>query len=310
MKISVVIPCYNYGRYLAGAIESVLSQTVKADEVVVVDDGSTDETSAEVKRYMSQVRYVYQENGGVSRARNRGARETGNDWVAFLDADDRWAPEKLDVQTKILASHPEIDVLVCDFWHVTEAGERIDRGLDRHWQGVSAILWQKYENPEVWVVQDRLPEALIQDYMMGVQMLVMKRSVFEKVGGLAEAYSTAEDLDFFLRLSKEGFQIALAPQPLGWLIQHPKSLSRNNSKTTPNLLKVLDEFENRYSLTPSERAVVRRQKGICELGMAWQAVERKEFSRSRYHAVRAFWLGRYRQGGKAWLRTFPILRGL
>src|SRR5689334_1491177 len=93
--VSAIITTYNYAQFIRGAIESVLQQTVCPAEIVVVDDGSTDNTAAIVARYAAAgVRYVYQENGGASAARNRGLRETQGELVAFLDGDDRWLPDK------------------------------------------------------------------------------------------------------------------------------------------------------------------------------------------------------------------------
>ena len=92
--ISVVIPTYNSARYLADSIDSVLNQTLTPLEVIVVDDGSTDETSHVVRRYQDRgpIRYFYQDNSGPSTARNRGIAESRGDLIAFLDADDIWAP--------------------------------------------------------------------------------------------------------------------------------------------------------------------------------------------------------------------------
>src|SRR5438094_1927496 len=97
--VSAIITTYNYAQFIDGAIECALQQTRRPDEIVVVDDGSTDETAEIVARYSAEgVRYVYKENGGAGSARNRGIRETDGDLLAFLDADDRWALEKTDLQ--------------------------------------------------------------------------------------------------------------------------------------------------------------------------------------------------------------------
>ncbi|MCV4871952.1 glycosyltransferase family 2 protein, partial [Escherichia coli] len=91
----VIIPTYNYGRFIAAAVESALGQTLGPAEVIVVDDGSADTTAEAVARFGGRVRYIRQENAGVCRARNRGVEESRGELIAFLDADDIWEPTKL-----------------------------------------------------------------------------------------------------------------------------------------------------------------------------------------------------------------------
>src|SRR6476661_6221086 len=122
-RVSVVITTYNYERFIAAAIESVLGQTVRPDEIVVVDDGSTDGTAAVVARYAAQgVRYIRQANAGAGAARNRGIRETRGDLLAFLDADDRWRPDKLARQLAHLRRYPAAGLVTGGEWQVFGAG--------------------------------------------------------------------------------------------------------------------------------------------------------------------------------------------
>ncbi len=106
--ISVVIPAYNAGAYIARAIDSVLAQSRLADEIIVVDDGSTDNTAEVVTRYESGVKYIRQDNAGASVARNTGIEAATGQWIAFLDADDEWLPEKLKLQTEHLMRNPDL----------------------------------------------------------------------------------------------------------------------------------------------------------------------------------------------------------
>ena len=105
--VSVVIPTYNHGGYVTGAVDSVLQQSYRPLELVVVDDGSTDGTEKLLQPYGSRIRYLYQENRGVAAARNLGIARSSGELVAFLDADDRWLPDKLEAQVAALAARPE-----------------------------------------------------------------------------------------------------------------------------------------------------------------------------------------------------------
>ena len=96
--VSVIIPCHNYGRFVTAAVESALSQTYQPVDVIVIDDGSTDDTPERLQAFGSRIRYIRQENQGVSAARNTGIRQSCGEWVAFLDADDFWHPQKLEAQ--------------------------------------------------------------------------------------------------------------------------------------------------------------------------------------------------------------------
>src|SRR5690242_5053753 len=105
--VSVIIPAYNSERYIADALRSVLAQTYMPQEIIVVDDGSSDGTARALDPFRSTIRYIYQKNRGEPAARNTGMREAKGDYIAFLDADDLWLPEKLDLQMTYLAAHPE-----------------------------------------------------------------------------------------------------------------------------------------------------------------------------------------------------------
>ncbi len=109
--ISVIIPSYNSAEILPDAIRSVRAQTRPADEIIVVDDGSVDDTAAVCGQF-DDVLYVRQENGGASTARNTGIERSGGDWLAFLDADDIWDPKKLEMQIAALEENPEADFAV------------------------------------------------------------------------------------------------------------------------------------------------------------------------------------------------------
>src|SRR5690348_15579178 len=110
--VSVIIPAYNYARYIPGAVNSVLAQTYQNHEIVVVDDGSTDGTRQALGDSLDKISYIYQHNRGVSAARNVGIERSRGELIAFLDADDVWVPDKLDRQVRFLRDHPSIG-MVC-----------------------------------------------------------------------------------------------------------------------------------------------------------------------------------------------------
>src|ERR1700758_715870 len=121
-RVSVVIPVYNNETYIAAALKSVLSQTRPADEIIVVDDGSTDGTAKVLQSFCNDIRYLYQQNRGEPSARNRGIREAKYEYIAFLDGDDLWRPNKLELQMKYLQQHPSCALVYADMSTFDENG--------------------------------------------------------------------------------------------------------------------------------------------------------------------------------------------
>src|SRR5436309_7380613 len=134
-KVSVIIPVFNGERYIRQTIESVLAQTYRDFELLVIDDGSTDGTAEAVKEYEKDLRYVHQGNGGASKARNQGIRFSQGKYIAFLDADDLWEPEKLTIQVEFLERNPKIGLVHCNC-----------DGIDE--EGRTFIRWRNFERKE------------------------------------------------------------------------------------------------------------------------------------------------------------------
>ncbi|MBK8993570.1 MAG: glycosyltransferase family 2 protein, partial [Gammaproteobacteria bacterium] len=124
--VSVVIPAYNAAAFIERAVDSVLTQSYRSREVLVVNDGSTDRTGEVLARYGSAIRVIDQPNGGLSSARNRGIREARGEFVALLDADDRWLPEKLERQVQAMVADPGIGF--CSTRALVETPEGVPAG--------------------------------------------------------------------------------------------------------------------------------------------------------------------------------------
>ena len=114
--VSVIIPTYNREKIITRAIDSVFAQTYRDFEIVVLDDGSQDNTKAVAQAYGPKVHYFYQDNKGIAGARNAGMHQTAGDYIAFLDSDDYWLPGKLERQIALFSEHPEYGMVGCQFW--------------------------------------------------------------------------------------------------------------------------------------------------------------------------------------------------
>ena len=181
MRISVVIPTYNRAHTLSRAINSVLSQTLPAQEIIVVDDGSRDGTEALVRKNYPQVLYLHQSKGGVSRARNHGIAAARDEWIALLDSDDAWLPTKLAAQRTALREHPK--TRLCHTEEIWIRGGRRVNQMDKHAKSGGYIF------------RACLPRCIISP-----SASILHRSLIEEAGNFDEALPACEDYDLWLRI--------------------------------------------------------------------------------------------------------------
>jgi len=215
VRISAVIPTYNHAHYLPQAVESVLAQTRPPDEVIVVDDGSCDETPAVVQAYAPGVRYIRQENRGLSAARNTGMREASNEWVAFLDADDWWLPDKLRMQEAALAANPSAVLCYCGVLYHHSDGTTSER---------------RATNPG-----SVMPELRLRNCVTGSGSAVcLRRSVLMALGGFGEHLTAYEDWDAWIRLAVR-YPFTAVSEPLACIRVTPNSMSQNLDRMLRNL---------------------------------------------------------------------------
>lgn len=191
MSVSVVIPAYNAGAFIEDAIESVLRQDTPADEIIVINDGSTDRDYADLQRVHSTIRVIQQPNRGVSAARNVGCDAATGDYVALQDADDIWLPRKLREQIGFLRQNPEYDAAFCLGYRWTPNPGDAHPALP--------VLGSSEERPA------EATRLSYEDFLCSVAAvpatLVVKKSVWKSLGGFNEHMRYGEDRDFCLRLS-------------------------------------------------------------------------------------------------------------
>ncbi len=202
MKISVVIPTYNRAKVVGEAIESVLAQTYKDFELVVLDDGSTDETRNRVQPYLvdSRVRYFYQENAGVSAARNAGVKIASGEFVSFLDSDDLWKPNMLESVVMFIERHPGMQAIFTDL-EAYRGGKFIPSTI--RCTEIFSKLLADASYPDSFVIDKRdMFLILLQEVPVKPTSFIILREAFERVGGFDTTYVSGEDWEFYLRLSK------------------------------------------------------------------------------------------------------------
>jgi glycosyltransferase involved in cell wall biosynthesis len=192
--VSVIVPTYNRWPMVRAAVASVLAQRYRDFELIVVDDGSTDESSTELARIGSQLRYIYQDRGGVSAARNLGVRQSRGRLIAFLDSDDLWQPNKLQVQVAFMATHPEAQIC------------QTDEVWIRHGVRVNPKL--KHRKPSGDIFARSLELCLVSP-----SAVMIARELFERSGGFDESLPVCEDYDLWLRIARD-YPVPLIEQAL------------------------------------------------------------------------------------------------
>ena len=193
MNISVVIPTYNRYEFLKRALESVYAQTYAVGEVIVIDDGSTDNTS-QIKKDFPLINYIYQENAGVSAARNLGIKNAACEWIAFLDSDDTWHIDKLQLQVKLHKSRPELKMSYTDESWVRDAKV--------------VKIPKKFRKFDGNIFQESLSHCII-----APSATLLHRDLITEVGSFDESLEVCEDYDLWLRIALDN-EIGLVDMPL------------------------------------------------------------------------------------------------
>lgn len=219
--VSVIIPSYNGARFLPATITGVLQQTYPHVEVIVVDDGSTDDTPGVMSRFQTQAHYVRQENSGVSAARNRGIALAKGEYIAFLDADDVWLPQKLESQLSRFAEDARIGVVGCAY-HITDEQLQIQTTI----------------HPEACTVGDML--LLRGNGGTFGSTIIAAKSLLSEMGGFDERLSTSADLDLVVRITCR-HSIAVVAEPLVLYRQHGGNMHRGIRRTEEDMLLVLEK---------------------------------------------------------------------
>jgi glycosyltransferase involved in cell wall biosynthesis len=198
-KLSIVIPTYNCAPYIDEALKSIFRQSFTDREIIIVDDGSTDDTGAVVGKYEGRVRYLYQANsGGASKPRNEGIRQSRGEYIAIFDSDDIMLDGKLDFQVRFLDNHPEVDFVFTDFCNFQASNI-----YPKHTTTCSLfkeLLRLKAEQEQYVIGKEEGYNALFLENYIGTSSIMFRKQLIEKTGFFDETLRIGEDIDFFFRV--------------------------------------------------------------------------------------------------------------
>jgi len=278
ISVSVIIPCYNYGHLLADAIGSVLAQTRPPDEVIVVDDGSTDKTTEVAASYGNRVQYIRQERSGPGAARNAGIRAARGELLAFLDADDWWLPHRLSSQVPIISANDEIAMVHSAF-------------LGYHGPDVQSPVYRfSQEDCDVHVLK--------RSCRVGTLTVLIRKEIVDELGGFDTRLRRCQDWDLWIRVARD-HRIVYHDEPVAVYRSHPDQVRsdyllryrfsrlvvRRYRRIHPNCAQCEQAYfegirRERTLLREGARALLCASRASCEQGLYRKA------ARSLVHALR------------------------
>lgn len=278
-RFSVIIPAFNSATTLSRAIESVRVQSWPAYEIIVVDDGSTDATAEIARQYGDTVRLIQQENSGVSVARNAGAAVATGNWLAFLDADDWYAVDRIKLHAERIAQDAALSFLTGDYEYRDEEDSLLGTSMAQHESGRMLLAKAK---GETYVVMESSIEisAFVADHFGDTHTLSVPRARFVELGGYPTGFKVCEDVHFLTRLVAKSQRIGVICQSLGVYVihggsatrRHPIAAQRENVRTLKDLERLAENFP-----FPVRQGVALRMQGArynlgCALNKSGQRV--------------------------------------
>lgn len=272
MKVSIVIPTYNRQQYVCHAIESALSQTLEDFEVIVVDDGSTDNTKDVIAPYIDKIKYIYTENGGPAHARNVGLKKANGEYISFLDSDDIYYPYKTELQASFLDKFPEIGMVYTEFSGFDDNGYFDEYHLKKYHTAYKNgrltyedIFLEKISIKNAvlkpgniksgTIYMGNIFDAYFQQIIVFTNSVMFRRNILDTVGLFNEQYFLFEELDFVLRICKCN-KIAFINVPTYKLRYHNKQISGTSNSDGINVVitkqKNLLEIAEKYGVKDVE----------------------------------------------------------
>ncbi len=237
--ISVIIHTYNNEKFIGETIESVLNQTYKDYEIIVVDDGSVDGTRDVLQPYMQKIRYHYKENGGIASAKNAGVILSKAEFIAFLDHDDLWVSDKLKIQMECFNENPQVGLVYAKYTSFMD-GKELRTKPEKGYSG--------------WIFNELLAKSFIQ-----TSTVIVKRECLNAIGPYDESFFLGDEYDMFLRISKK-FQCGFIDKGLTRYRVHEANASKNDFLFDKENLGVYKKIYDNFTDLDGKQKKILRQR--------------------------------------------------
>lgn len=268
-KVSVIIPLFNLKEYVGEAIDCVLNQTYPNIEIIVIDDGSTDQPQTVLNEYKDHIRLITQENRGLSSARNTGIKNSRGEYLVFLDADDGIFPDKIETEVRTLEKYPEIGWVYGSVLIIDKNKQIIGRLPDEN-------IKSSGRPPE-----GKIFDTLISINIMPVNAVMIRRKVLD-VGLFDESLRSYEDLDFWLRVSAK-YEVKYINKPLSFVRFRRDSMQRNTIRFCSNRIRQINKACRLYpDLTRPHRRQISRVLAEVHNNLGLEYYHRHRFVESAH----------------------------
>jgi len=270
--ISVIIPTYNRAAFISDAIQSVLRQTNKDFELIVVDDGSTDNSCDVIRPYADRITYIYQQNAGIAAARNAGIEHSKGKYVTFLDSDDIWLPTKLEKQVSFFKQHLDIGMVYADYGMFSE-------------EGIIDSSHSSRKNLNISHRSGYVFEELLMNCHIHTITVMVKREVLADVGLFDVNFATGEDYDLWLRIAAK-YKVAYLPELVAMHRDHSLNITTTRLiAERPGEIQAVENalamFPDKIKGIPSHRVNLRISNTYLQTGFS--AYKERKFSVARFH---------------------------
>lgn len=238
--VSIILPTYNRAHLLPAAIDSVLAQTYQNWELIIWNDGSSDNTENVLSALSDpRIRYFTEENHGQSYAVNRSLEESQGDFIAFLDDDDQWLPKKLGIQVEVMSKNPEIDLTFANFNNFDVEAKKQDVAFEQTAEGLARLKTQRI-NEDWWLISEGFLEGFARENFIAFDTVMLTKNAIKIVGVYNESLITGKDFEYWWRFGLAGMQAAYTEEILMNRNKYPGSLSGRSVESLHNRLITLD----------------------------------------------------------------------
>lgn len=286
-KVSITLPCYNGEAYIGEAIESILNQTHPNFELVIVNDGSTDNTKKVIQQYLydNRIKFIESKNNkGLSEARNKTIEESTGEYIGFIDCDDRWLPDKLEKQLKYLENNEDVDFVHSDVYHIDSTGKIIGQRKNK----------VPHDNA---TKKEFLKRLFLGNFIIQITVLARRKS-FEKAGLFDPKLKVSPDYDMWLRIAKE-FNTGYIEAPLAKKRYHENNLSGNYTQMFKDWQIILSKTINN---NPHLERYKKKRLSLMHFGVANAAYYRHNIKEAKADILKALYYDFFNLWDKRWLK--------